>query len=270
MRIKIKQGNMHNDFVNYLVELCELLGIFYFIENPDTSWWWRQSRWKRWRDSTSPDIFRVCFCRFGCAWKKPTRVAANTCLAGHKMWCCCKKQHLQLRGTHPTRRIPWTMVAQPYPRGFSRILALALNISAKWCRQEKLNIERCCRAGSLRIGEATNPGPERKQRQPRGSLEEVHLIRPETMRMEAKLLQEFLTWCERSITSSSCSDLFDMVPSFLGASLRTYADLMYQRGGALSNLRHLLLAVQRWKPSSRPYYGDALYLGTYKLLILYL
>ena len=116
--------------------------------------------------------------------------------------CSCEKQHLQLRGTHPTRRIPWTMVAQPYPRGFSRMLALALNISAKWCKQEKLNIQRCCRAGSLRIGEATNPGPERTQRQPRGSLEEVHLIRPETMRMEAKLLQEFLAWCERSITTT--------------------------------------------------------------------
>ena len=50
MRIKIKQGNMHNDFVKDFVELCEMLGIFYFIENPDTSWWWRQSRWKRWRE----------------------------------------------------------------------------------------------------------------------------------------------------------------------------------------------------------------------------
>ena len=49
------------------------------------------------------------------------------------------------------------------------------------------------------------------------------------------------------ITSSDCSGLFDLVPAFLGSALRTYADLMHQKGGALSNLRHLLLAVQRWK-----------------------
>lgn len=76
------------------------------------------------------------------------------------------------------------------------------------------------------------------------------------MRMEAKLLNEFLAWCGGSISGDS-SELFDMVPSFLGAALRTYADLMYQRGGALSNLRHLLLAVQRWKPSCRPFLQEA-------------
>ena len=252
MRLKLQQGNSHNDYVKDLVELAELHGVYYFIENPDTSWWWRQKRWSRWRNSSSNECFRVCFCRFGCAWKKPTRVATNTCLAGKKMWCTCRKAHLQLRGTHPTRRIPWTLVAQPYPRGFSRLLAMALCIGGGWCKQEKLNIERCCRAGSLRIGEASNPGPVRRAHESRGSLEEVHLIRPETMRMEAKLLNEFLTWCGESISGDS-SELFDMVPSFLGAALRTYADLMYQRGGALSNLRHLLLAVQRWKPSCRPF-----------------
>ena len=35
--------------------------------------------------------------------------------------------------------------------------------------------------------------------------------------------------------------------------LRSYGDIMYQRGGALSNLRPLLLACQRWKPTCRPY-----------------
>lgn len=88
-------------------------------------------------------------------------------------------------------------------------------------------------------------------------MEEVNLIRPETMRMEAKLLNEFLQWCSRSIPSRDIVELFDLVPPFLGTALRTYADLMYQNGGALSNLRHLLLAVQRWKPSSRPFLQEA-------------
>ena len=137
------------------------------------------------------------------------------------------------------------------------MLAIALCIGGGWCSEEKLNISRCCRSASLRVGEASHPGPPRRIHQQRGSLEEVQLIRPETMQMEARLLNEFLQWCETTVCSMACSDLFDMVPAFLGSALRTYADLMYQRGGALSNLRHLLLAVQRWKPSSKPYLQEA-------------
>ena len=44
---------------------------------------------------------------------------------------------------------------------------------------------------------------------------------------------------------------------FLVQSLRCYGDLMFQRGGALSNLRHLLLACQRWKPMCRPLMASA-------------
>ncbi len=257
MRAKVRAGNSHNDFVKDLVDLCELLGLTFFIENPDSSWWWRQKRWRRWRNSHSLETFRVCFCRFGTSWKKPTRVATNSVLAGRRMWCSCAQKHQQLRGTHPIRKIPWTLVAQPYPRGFSRMLALALNIGAGWCAAEKLNVGRCCRANTLRIGEATNPGPATRRPEVRGSLEEVQLVRPETMRMEAKLLNEFLGWCSQKITSCECGALFDVVPSFLGSALRTYADLMYQKGGALSNLRHLLLAVQRWKPACKPYLQEA-------------
>lgn len=130
MRLKLRQGNSHNDFMKDLVDLCDALKLTYFVENPDSSWWWRQKKWGKWRDSGSKHCFRVCFCRFGCRWKKPTRVATNSCLAGEKMWCSCASPHLQLRGTHPTRRIPRTLVAQPYPRGFSRLLALALGLEA--------------------------------------------------------------------------------------------------------------------------------------------
>ena len=115
MRQKVKEGNSHNGYVGTLVDRWEDRKMVYFVENPDTSWWWRQKRWRRWRDSGSKDLFRLCFCRFGCPWKKPTRVATNSLLAGWKMWCSCKKAHVALRGTHPVRKIPWTLVAQPYP-----------------------------------------------------------------------------------------------------------------------------------------------------------
>ena len=251
MRKKVKEGNSHNAFVLIVVELAEYYGIGWFVENPDTSWWWRQKRWKAFRCPNGPLLFRLCFCRFGCPWKKPTRIATNTALAGKVMWCSCDKPHLQLRGTHPTKRIPWTLVAQPYPRGLSRMLAGALCLHAKWIEAGKLNIAGCCKANSMRVGEAKNPGPGRQ------SLEEVHLVRPATLQLEAKLVRSFLDWCKECLVTTDPDELFDMVPSFLGLALRNYADLMYQRGGALSNLRHLLLGIQRWKHGARPYLHEA-------------
>ncbi len=63
------------------------------------------------------------------------------------MWCTCTKQHINLRGTHPIRRIPWTLVAQPYPigpRGLCRLLAASLCVWASWCKPDRLNV-----AGSI-------------------------------------------------------------------------------------------------------------------------
>ena len=122
MRAKIQAGNSRNDFLADLLPDIIDVGMWYWIENPDTSWWWRQRRWRRYRDSRSPLLFRCCFCRFGTPWKKATRFATNTSLAGRRMWCSCSGAHINLRGTHPTRKIPWTLVAQPYPRGLCRLL----------------------------------------------------------------------------------------------------------------------------------------------------
>ena len=48
-------------------------------------------------------------------------------------------------------------------------------------------------------------------------------------------------------------ELFDRVPAFAGQCLRCYGDMLFQHGGALSNYRHCILALQRWKPLVRPY-----------------
>lgn len=77
MRQKIRDGNSQNDFMKDVIDQCEAHGIAYFVENPDTSFWWAQRRSKRWRSSKSEELFRLCFCRFGTPWKKATRIAAN-------------------------------------------------------------------------------------------------------------------------------------------------------------------------------------------------
>ena len=251
MRYKVTCGNQHADFVASVVTECEASSTYYGVENPDTSWLWRQRRWRRFYASDHREVFRVCFCRFGAAWKKPTRIATNCCLKGRSMWCTCRQRHLQLRGNHPLRKIPWTLVAEPYPRGLNKVLAAGLCSSYGWCSDRKLKVAACCKAGTLRVGEASNPGP------PRGSLEEVQVVSEATRALESRQLEAFLSWCRSCIDSDFLEDIFDRVPIFMVQCLRTYGDLMYQRNGSLSNLRHLLLACQKWKPMSKPFMTSA-------------
>ena len=255
MRVKVRQGNQHSDFVIDVIDASEEASCIYGVENPDTSWLWRQRKWRRFYTDDHSNVFRCCFCRFGAPWKKPTRIATNSKLRGCKMWCTCTRQHIQLRGMHPTRKVAWTQVAEPYPRGLNKLLALALCVSYGWCHEGKLDIAKCCKAGSLRIGEATNPGPDRSVH--RSSLEEVEILSFATRELEAKQLQLFLQWCEGYLVGISVERLFDTIPPYLVQCLRCYGDLMFQKGGALSNLRHLLLACQRWKPMCRPLMAEA-------------
>ena len=76
---------------------------------------------------------------------------------------------------------------------------------------------------------------------------------PATISLEHRLLQSFLSWCRSEIKTIRPEELFNKVPELLALLLRCYGDMMFQAGGALSNLRHLLLASQRWKPSVRPF-----------------
>eukprot|EP00435_Cladocopium_sp_Y103_P050506 s1798_g15.t1 len=253
MQQKVKDGNSHSDFVCDLVDDAEDCDLGYFVENPDTSWWWRQRRWKRWRSSNSKHVFRLCFCRFGTPWRKATRIATNTRLAGVRMMCTCKRPHQRLRGGHPTLRKPWTAVAQPYPRGLCRLLALSLCQHAGWCGRERLNVAECAKLGCLRPGEAKNPGPRRRDYRGReGTLSSVTLVTAQTLALEARQLALFCAWCRRWLGEADLDSFFSAAPQFLVAALEAYAEWLYKNAGALSNLRHLILAAQRWIPSSRP------------------
>lgn len=225
----------------------------WWVENPDTSWWWRQRKWRRYRDSRGPDIFRACFCRFGCRWKKPTRVATNTRLKGLRMWCTCKRPHFQLRGTCRARGIPWTQIAEPYPNGFATMLAAAVASQVGWADRKKLNIARCARVGSLRVGEASHPGPRARGGRHGYSLEEVNRVSPATLAIQSRELQKFFDWCDAGTGARNFAEVFKIVPMALPPCLRSYGDLLFQRGGSLFNLRHLILACQNWCPMSKPY-----------------
>ena len=254
MRVKVGQGNCFADFMERLWKYCKAHYKAFWLENPDLSFIWFLAGWELFRGSDSEEVFRLSFCRFGTAWRKNTRVATNTALKGVRLLCRCgSKPHVRLRGYSAAHGAQWTKIAEPYPRGLSRLLARAAAVHAGWLHADKLNIAGCCRCGSLRVGEASHPGPRKRQTERKDTLENMPLLLPATLALEKRLLEEFCSWCRREVKSMALDHLFNAAPELLAPLLRCYGDILFQRGGALSNLRHLLLACQRWKPLSRPY-----------------
>lgn len=254
MRVKVGQGNCFADFMERLWKYCKAHYKAFWLENTDLSFIWFLAGWEVFRSSDSDETFRLSFCRFGTAWRKNTRVATNTALRGVRLLCKCKnKPHVRLRGYSSAHGAQWTKIAEPYPRGLARLLARAAAVHAGWLHKDKLNIAGCCRCSSLRVGEASHPGPRVRAMGRKDTLENMPLLLPATLALEKRLLDEFCTWCRREVKSMALDRLFNMAPELLAPLLRCYGDILFQRGGALSNLRHLLLACQRWKPLSRPY-----------------
>ena len=113
--------------------------------------------------------------------------------------------------------------------------------------------EDASRCRTLRCGEAANPGPRRGVHLDRGTLEEPPSPVWTYSSPGSKTAQPFRRLVQRSVRSIGIDELFDKVPPFAGQCLRSYGDVLYQHGGALSNYRHCILALQRWKPICRPY-----------------
>ena len=110
----------------------------------------------------------------------------------------------------------------------------------------------CSKTGSLRAGEASNPGP-RKRTAVRNDLplHQVQLLSAQTLALEFKVLRSFCSWCSTWFGAADLEVFFRCAPKFLADAL--YAGWLYSHGGALSNLRHLILACQRWIPAARPF-----------------
>ena len=249
MREKAREGNQQSDNLDQLIQTAEEHDCGYWFENPDLSWLFKQKRFSKYTHKDSEHIFRFCMCRFGTAWKKPTRIGTNIRgLTGLRLPCKCNRPHVVLRGRSKKHKKNWTAVAQPYPSGLCKLVALACSIHANWSEHKRLDVGACCRAGSLRIGEASHPGPRRTFQRQAGQLEAVHLRAPATEALEARQLESFIAWSRLKLPSADPTVIYDVCPGFLADALQTYGTVEFRRGGALSNFRHLILAVQRWKP----------------------
>lgn len=253
MKIKVSAGNSHCDYATLVIQVCEECGVFYWLENPDSSWLWRQKKMKKYSAPDSPFTLRVDYCRFGTAWRKRTRVALNLpSLCGLRFLCVCKQKHIPLRGMHPSLKKPWTAVAEPYPFAFAKLLASGIANDVGW-HSTKLNIAGCAKVGSLRIGESKNPGP-RQSRAPRGfSLEFAPVQTASSILIGEKCWLKFLEWVSKCITTVDPLALFLRVPLFLAHTVRRYGDEQFSSGGSLMYYRHLAIVCQRKVPSMKQY-----------------
>ncbi len=100
----------------------------FWIENPRSSWLWKQRECVRLSASRSSGFWDVGYCRFGAKWKKATHFFSNLqAIMAQKTRCQCTTTHLRLHGTSP-RGAPWTQIAEPYPHGIAQALAWAAAI----------------------------------------------------------------------------------------------------------------------------------------------
>ena len=162
-RAKIEIGQAQLSFTLQLVRACLQFGLVFWVENPGTSWFWKQKGELSSDDiltDAAVDYLVVDQCRFGTPWRKRTKFLTNSHLAGQKASCICQKPHTVLRGRCKERKMNFTKLAESYPRALCSVLGSAVAIdSGMVANRRRLDIGACAKAATLKIGEATNPGP---------------------------------------------------------------------------------------------------------------
>ena len=108
------------------------------LENPYSSFLWKIPQIASLASASDAKQITVDLCAYGTAWRKRThllfrhvassslQIFAGRMCAGRGLCSFSNKKHVELTGPHPTLGIPWTRVAQPYPKKFARDLGLAL------------------------------------------------------------------------------------------------------------------------------------------------
>lgn len=252
---KIEDGNEHSSFLAGLITICILLGISYWVENPDSSFLWSMPEWRNLPRNAAANFWRVDFCRFKTPWRKRTRFLCSGSLAGSKMLCTRDHQHRVLRGRSSFHKKSWTKVAEPYPKGLCSHLAWHVCSDLNILRP---NLSLTCRSDHRRIGEAKNPGPRRPTERTRefGAIDRVELIRPETGLIGQRQWSLFLSWIE-AVLGSDFIDIVWRAPSLVGYLLAAFGRHSYNKGAALFNFRHLVVFSQRNFPSVKPFLQPA-------------
>ena len=195
MKAKMDTGNSSALWVRGLCRLALLLEMIVWLENPWTSWMFRLPEFIKLRtDFPQLGDWVVDYYRFSRPWRKRTRFMTNCVLKDQRTLCLGCEKHQLLRGRSKAHRKSWTLVAQAYPSGVARAVALGMAISCglvNW--SGKFDPASCAKAGKgERIGEASNPGP--KVDRSAFLLDSVPLVEAKTAALQSKTWKLFLEW----------------------------------------------------------------------------
>ena len=122
----------------------------------------------------------------------------------------------------------WTAVAESYPLGVCRELAMAV------------------------ADAAGVPGPARRRPVRLGSLFDVELVEQNTVRLRVHIWDTFKSWLREALSESAVLALFRCA-QLLALVLRDYAEVLYQTGASLGSYRQLLAHSQKIMPLLRPH-----------------
>ena len=257
MKEKIKVGNQHSSFVFRVVERCRANQIGYFVENPDGSFLWLQPLWLASGWALMENSYRFDQCRYSAAWRKRTRLATNLSFAGQRELCQGGHTHITLRGRSSHHRLNWTRVAQVYPRRLCLRIARALGefagLKVNDRRRAHFDCAAWARCSSLRIGEATNPGPRRRVLVARdeADLNDVKLVEPVTARVQERVWVSFEKWLNQTFRVEAVEQMFRS-PGLVTLVLQKYGRVLYTEGHAIYEFRHLLVLAQQKMPLIKP------------------
>ena len=253
---KNRIGNLLLRFVLQAVEACCEAEMIFWVENPHPSWLWRQVGELSWepllRRFGIGDLV-VDYCRFSTPWRKRTRFRTNGQLQSQKLMCQCKTPHVVLRGRSKAAGLNYTKLAEAYPRKLNWMLAAAmLADSGLLAGRRKLNISQCCRAQSLRIGEAKNPGPRGRQIFAReGRLGDIETLEPATILLRNRLWTAFLTWFEEQFPGHDLLEWMSNSPELFISALVGYGHESFASGKPLYGYRQLVAHCQKEFPALR-------------------
>lgn len=258
MKLKVEEGDEGAIWFISLLEVGLKAGCQIWLENPASSWLFHLPEWKRLMRRW-PDIgyWVADYCRFGCPWKKRTRFASTSSLQGHKTLCTRDHQHLVLRGRSKKAGENWTRVAQAYPDGVAKALATGLCLAASFIKYRAFDPSSCAKSKTLRIGEASNPGPRRRGQFPRtGVLSEVQLVETKTLGIQSKTWKEFYHWLATNLTPPAMESAF-LQPALLVLLLEEYGNYLYKEGHSFFIYRHLVVYIQQNFLLTRPFISAA-------------
>ena len=258
MKKKVAEGNDSAIWVFSLLRKALELMLVVWLENPCSSWMFKLPEWEElMKDYPELGYWVVDYCRYKMPWRKRTRFASNTKLAGFKTLCSRDHPHLLLRGRSKRDKKCWTRVAQAYPAGVCQSLVKGLRLAVDHAEDAFFDPGECAKTGSGRIGEASNPGPRRRNFKERtGLLSAVPLVEAKTLGIQSKTWGCFIDWLRSHLSPAAMESAFSH-PLLFVPLLEEYGNYMYETGQSLFMYRHLVVYAQQHFWQMKPYMNPA-------------